>query len=165
MLVGIMAVSTLSAFGNWIETSVGRFPFAEKLRLKDWIHSFRFKVRHPGMLAGVVLISFLIQLTDIYSYRLIAVALQLPVRLMDLFLFVPLLYLAILLPISVNGIGIRESVFVTFSSSWGITSADAVAFSLTVFALNLAGSLVGGIFYWFDRSTRAGDADRYEISR
>jgi hypothetical protein len=72
---------------------------------------------------------------------------------MDLLLFVPLLYLAILLPLSFNGIGIRESVFVMFASSWGIASADAVAFSLTVFALNLAGSLVGGIIYWFDRPT------------
>ena len=165
MLVGIMAVSSLPAFGSWMERLVRRLPFAEKLRLKDWVHSFRFKANHPGMLAGVVLISFLIQLTDIYSYRLIAASLQLPVRLMDLFLFVPLLYLAILLPISVNGIGIRESIFVTFSSAWGITSADAVAFSLTVFALNLAGSLAGGIIYWFDRSTRPGNTDRLEISR
>ncbi|MCZ2121574.1 MAG: hypothetical protein LC108_04840 [Anaerolineales bacterium] len=72
-------------------------------------------------------------------------------------LFVPLLYLAILLPLSFNGIGIRESVFVIFAASWGITSADAVAFSLTVFALGLAGSLAGGIIYWFDRSARLDD--------
>ncbi|MEB2333401.1 MAG: lysylphosphatidylglycerol synthase domain-containing protein [Anaerolineaceae bacterium] len=75
----------------------------------------------------------------------------------DLMLFVPLLYLAILLPLSFNGIGIRESVFVIFAASWGITSADAVAFSLTVFALGLAGSLAGGIIYWFDRSARLDD--------
>ena len=150
-LTGITAVSTLPAFGKWAETFVGRFPFAEKLRLKDWVHSFRFKIRHPGMLALVFLISFLIQFLDVFSFRVVASAIQLPVKLADLLLFVPLLYLAILLPLSVNGIGIRESVFVIFASSWGITSADAVAFSLTVFALNLAGSLIGGIVYWFDR--------------
>ena len=81
-------------------------------------------------------------------------AIQLPVKFSDLLLFVPLLYLAILLPLSVNGIGIRESVFVLFAASWGITSADAVAFSLTVFALNLAGSLIGGVIYWFDRPAK-----------
>jgi uncharacterized protein (TIRG00374 family) len=152
-LTGITAVSTLPAFGRWAESFVSRFPFAEKFRLKDWVHSFRFKVSHPGMLAGVFIISFIIQFSDIFSFRLVATAIQLPVRLTDLMLFVPLLYLAILLPLSVNGIGIRESVFVIFSTSWGITSADAVAFSLTVFALSLAGSLVGGIIYWFDRPT------------
>lgn len=154
-LTGLTAVSTLPAFGRWAENFVGRFPFAERLRLKDWVHSFRFKVRHPGLLLGVFLLSFLIQLIDIYAFRLVAAAIQLPVRFSDLLLFVPLLYLAILLPLSVNGIGIRESVFVIFAASWGITSADAVAFSLTVFALNLAGSLVGGVIYWFDRPARS----------
>lgn len=153
-LTGLTAISTLPAFGRWAENFVARFPFAERLRLKDWVHSFRFKLRHPGVLAGVFFISLLIQFVDIVAFRLVAAAIQLPVELSDLLLFVPLLYLAILLPLSVNGIGIRESIFVIFSSSWGITSADAVAFSLTVFALNLAGSLVGGIIYWFDRPTQ-----------
>lgn len=153
-LTGLTAVSTLPAFGRWAEKVVSRFPFAERLRLKDWVHSFRFKVRHPGLLAVVFLLSFLIQFIDIYAFRLVAAAIQLPVKFSDLLLFVPLLYLAILLPLSVNGIGIRESVFVIFAASWGITSADAVAFSLTVFALNLAGSLVGGVIYWFDRPAK-----------
>lgn len=156
-LTGLTAVSTLPAFGRWAENFVSRFPFAERLRLKDWVHSFRFKVRHPALLAVVFLLSFLIQFIDIYAFRLVAAAIQLPVRFSDLLLFVPLLYLAILLPLSVNGIGIRESVFVIFAASWGISTADAVAFSLTVFALNLAGSLVGGVIYWFDRPAKKGD--------
>jgi uncharacterized protein (TIRG00374 family) len=153
-LSSLTALSTLPAFGGWAENFVSRFPFAERLRLKDWVHSFRFKVRHPGLLAVVFLLSFLIQFTDIFAFRLIGAAIQLSVKLSDLLLFVPLLYLAILLPLSVNGIGIRESVFVLFAASWGITSADAVAFSLTVFTLNLAGSLGGGVLYWFDRPAR-----------
>jgi glycosyltransferase 2 family protein len=156
-LTGLTAVSTLPAFGRWAEKFVSHFPFAERLCLKDWVHSFRFKVRHPGLLLGVFLLSFLIQFMDIFAFRLVGAAIQLPVKFSDLLLFVPLLYLAILLPLSVNGIGIRESVFVLFAASWGITSADAVAFSLTVFALNLAGSLVGGIIYWFDRPAKKSD--------
>jgi uncharacterized protein (TIRG00374 family) len=149
-LVSLTAVSTLPAFGRFAENIVERFPLARKFRLNDWLHSFRFKVRHPGILAGVFFVSFLIQITDVFSFWVVAAALRLQVNLTDLLLFVPLLYLAILLPLSLNGIGVRETVFVIFSSQWGITSADAVAFSLTVFTLNLAGSLVGGIFYWFD---------------
>lgn len=154
-LLGITALSTLPAFGAWVENFIARFRFAESLRLKDWVHSFRFKVGHPNLLVSVFLISFLIQLADITSFFVVANAIHLPVRLTDLMLFVPLLYLAILLPLSFNGIGVRESVFVAFAASWGITSADAVAFSLTVFTLGLAGSLVGGLVYWFDRSPRS----------
>jgi hypothetical protein len=163
-LVGITTVSTIPAFGRWAENFVSRFPFAEKLRLRDWVHNFRFKASHPGRLAVVFLISFLIQLADILSFWVVGSAIRLPVEFTDLLLFVPLLYLAILLPLSFNGIGIRESVFVIFAASWGITSADAVAFSLTVFTLNLAGSLVGGIIYWFDRSAREPEINKPEIS-
>lgn len=163
-LTGITAVSTLPAFGRFAESIVERFAIARKLRLNDWLHSFRFKVHHPGMLAGVFLISFLIQFSDVFSFRVVASAIQLPVKLTDLLLFIPLLYLAILLPLSVNGIGIRESVFVIFASLWSISSANAVAFSLTVFALNLAGSLIGGISYWFDRPTPDNGITKPEIS-
>jgi hypothetical protein len=114
------------------------------------------------MLAGILFVSFLIQFLDILGFWLIASALHISVHLSDLFLFVPLLYLVILLPISVNGIGIRETVFVMFSARWGISSANAVAFSLTVFALNLAGSLIGGPLYWMDREKLKANENRME---
>lgn len=153
-LLTLAAVSSIPVFEQWINSLMERFSFARKLRLNDWLKSFQFKVRHPAMLISVFLLSFLIQITDVFAFSLVAAAIQLPVTLHDLFLFVPLLYLAILLPLSLNGIGIRESVFVLFAASWGIIAADAVAFSLTVFALNLAGSLVGGVVYWFDRPAK-----------
>jgi len=153
-LLTLSAISSLPIFERWANILTERYTFVRTLRLNDWLKSFQFKIRHPGMLTGVILISFIIQFLDVFSFRVIAAAIQLPVKLSDLLLFVPLLYLAILLPLSVNGIGIRESVFVIFASTWGISSADAVAFSLTVFALNLAGSLVGGLIYWLNRPTR-----------
>jgi hypothetical protein len=153
-LLGLLTLSTLSsisAFERLAQAFMDRYSLARKLRLTDWLNSFRFKVHHPGMLGGIFLISFLIQFADVFSFRLVAAALQLPVKLNDLLLFVPVLYLAILLPLTLNGLGLRETVFVIFSSRWGVAPADAIAFSLTVFALNVAGSLVGGVIYWFDR--------------
>jgi len=164
LLAGIISISIVPAFGRFAESIMERVAPAQKLRLNDWLESFQFKIRQPGMLAGILLTSLLIQFADVFSFRVVAAAIQLPVKMSDLLLFVPLLYLAILLPLSVNGIGVRESVFVIFAASWGISSADAVAFSLTVFALNLAGSLVGGIIYWFDRPTSDNGINKPEIS-
>lgn len=162
-LLTLSALSSIPAFERVAQRLMDRYSLVQKLRLTNWLNSFRFKVQHPGMLAGIFLMSFLIQLADMSSFRLVAAALQLPVSFGDLLLFVPLLYLAILLPVTFNGIGVRETVFVIFSSRWGIASADAVAFSLTVFALNLAGSLVGGIIYWFDRPMRGDEMTKTEI--
>jgi hypothetical protein len=130
---------------------VERHPRLDRLGLKKWLDSFRFRVHHPSMLAGVFVISFLIQFVDVFMFWLIGQAIWLPVRVSDLLLFVPLLYLAVLIPVSFNGIGIRETVFIFFASRWGISQADAVGFSLTVFTLGLVGSLLGGLLYWISR--------------
>lgn len=130
---------------------IARFSSSWKFDLHSWLISFQFQARAPVHLAVIAIYSFAIQFLDVFSYYLIAQALHLPVRLGDLFLFVPLLYLATLLPFSLNGIGIRETVFVFFAATWGISPAAAVAFSLTVFTLALCGSLVGGALYWLDK--------------
>lgn len=150
-LASIFAFLSLPSLGQTIDKITERHPLTQKIRLKNWLDSFRFKVHHPAMLIGVFFISFLIQFIDVISFRLVAGAIRLPVQLSDLFLFVPLLYLAVILPFSVNGIGIRETVFLFFASRWGISQSEAVAFSLTVFSLTFVGSLIGGPIYWMDR--------------
>jgi glycosyltransferase 2 family protein len=154
-LIILSGLSSIPALERLVQRLGDRSMLARKLRLIDWLRSFRLRKMHPGILAGVFLVSFLIQFIDVLSFYVVATAIQIPVKLTDLLLFVPLLYLAILLPVSLNGIGVRETVFVMFSGIWGISSTNAVAFSLTVFTLGLAGSLLGGIFYWFDRSLSA----------
>jgi uncharacterized protein (TIRG00374 family) len=53
----------------------------------------------------------------------------------------------IALPVSMNGVGVRELLFKSFLGLLGIDGNTAVTFSLTFFVLNLAWSLLGGAFY------------------
>ena len=162
-LVSLFAVLSLPVLGNLVTRIVQHFPWLQKTGITNWLESFRFRIHQPLMLLGILAISFSIQFLDVFSYQVIANALGLPIKLSDLFLFVPLLYLAVLLPITLNGIGVRETVFVFFSAWWGISQPDAVAFSLTVFTLNLAGSLIGGPMYWLGRK-RADNVKSSEIT-
>jgi glycosyltransferase 2 family protein len=164
-LVGVIAVLTLSGIATLVTKMLDRYPLMQKLQLKNWLESFRFKVDHPFMLVNVFLISLVLQFTEVFLFRFVASALKIPVQLSDLFLFVPLLYLAVLLPFSINGIGIREAVFVFFASPWGVSQAEAVAFSLTVFTLTLAGSLIGGPVYWIDRKQYGNQQKQVEYSK
>lgn len=150
-VIALTVFASMPIFGRWSDLLVERYAFLRKARLNEWLKSFRFKIHRPRLLLGAFALSLLIQFVDLASFHVIAAALRLPISFVDLLLFVPILYLAILLPFSFNGIGIRESVFVIFSKIWGIQTGDAVAFSLTVFTLGLAGSLLGGIIYWFDK--------------
>ncbi len=57
----------------------------------------------------------------------------------------------IALPVSVAGLGVRESLYIMFFSLLGIDKDHAFAFSITCFALNLFWSLAGGPFYFLYR--------------
>jgi len=57
----------------------------------------------------------------------------------------------IALPVSVAGLGVRETLYIMFFSLLGIDKDHAFAFSITCFALNLLWSLAGGPFYFLYR--------------
>ena len=57
----------------------------------------------------------------------------------------------IALPVSISGIGVRETLFTWFFALLGIDGDQAVTFSLTYFAMNMLWSLVGGPFYFLYR--------------
>jgi hypothetical protein len=67
------------------------------------------------------------------------------------------------LPISLNGMGLREAGTVLLLAPLQISSASAVTLSLLLFAIYTAASLLGGVVYLFGRSPRfsmeAGHAD------
>ncbi|MHC4878579.1 MAG: lysylphosphatidylglycerol synthase transmembrane domain-containing protein [Planctomycetota bacterium] len=56
---------------------------------------------------------------------------------------VPLSLLAVILPISVSGLGVRESVYVFVLAPAGVSASDAVTLSLSIFGLALTFSLIG----------------------
>jgi uncharacterized membrane protein YbhN (UPF0104 family) len=55
------------------------------------------------------------------------------------------IYLAGILPLSLAGLGVREGVLVLLTAPYGIAAADAIAWSLLLFAGNVAGALLGGL--------------------
>lgn len=61
--------------------------------------------------------------------------------------FVPAATLTALLPISVNGIGVREAAYVTLTKHAGLTAEQAVALSVIHFACLVLLALIGGIWH------------------
>jgi hypothetical protein len=95
-----------------------------------------------ALLYSVVFNSLLVVLNYLSAY---AVGMRL--SLVYFFLFVPVLSLALMLPISVGGLGVREGVAVVLFTQAGVSDAIAVAASLAVFAVSRATSLFGGLLY------------------
>lgn len=67
------------------------------------------------------------------------------------FAIIAIVNMLIALPVSVAGLGVRESLFIMFFALLGIDKDHAFAFSITCFALNILWSLAGGPFYFLYR--------------
>ena len=79
----------------------------------------------------------------------VANALQVPVSSTGLFVAIPITAIVTAIPISVNGLGVREAAYATILSYLGADPEVAVALSLTVTAAMILWSLGGGAVFAF----------------
>lgn len=108
------------------------------------VASFRNYRRNPRTLTLVILLSFLFQLNIVVVNKIYTMALGLDIPFSVLLVIIPLIYLTEILPISINGLGVRESAFGFFFVSIGHTVEEGLAVSLLVIAMRYLLGLVGG---------------------
>jgi len=94
-----------------------------------------------------LIISFIFQAIVIINAYLYILAVDNYITILQLVFIIPLISLAGLIPISINGIGVTEGAFVYFFTILGLSSAEALSIALLARGVNLAVSLLGGIFY------------------
>jgi uncharacterized membrane protein YbhN (UPF0104 family) len=95
---------------------------------------------HPGLLA-LIGISLLVQTCRILAHAEVARALDIRVGLGYFFAFVPLLAIAVSVPVSVGGIGVRESLGAFLFGFLGIDAARGSAMQLLAYLLTIAVTL------------------------
>jgi uncharacterized membrane protein YbhN (UPF0104 family) len=95
--------------------------------------------------AGILLLAICHQLLGLLSLYMLAQALQLDVSFAALGWIRSLVALAMFLPISIGGLGVREATFIALLVPYGITTEDALTLSLLVFARGLVFAIAGGI--------------------
>jgi len=91
--------------------------------------------------------SLVLQTNVIIYYVLVARALGFAIPVHHFFLIVPLALYIMMVPITVNGIGLRENVLALFLAVYGIGSADAIAYAWLVYLGGLIQGLLGGVVY------------------
>lgn len=91
--------------------------------------------------------SICLQLNVILFYWIIAQSLSISVPFLSFFIIVPVTVFVMLAPITINGIGLREVVFVYVLSFWGVDGAVALAMAWLEFGTVLVLGLIGGITF------------------
>jgi len=109
----------------------------------------RFR-EHPGAILGCFAGAVFVQGTIVLFYIAVAHALHVPVEGWDLAVIVPLSFIVQMLPVSLNGFGIREATFSFYFTRVGLPMEAAILTSLVAQAMIMLFSLVGaGV--WFAR--------------
>lgn len=130
----------------------------EKITLEFGL--FRPRVR---WLNGIFLFSLVVQFLRLVTHLLVALGLGFSLSLeqaLQLLVLIPMLAISLTLPVTINGIGLRESVSANLLTWAGLTAGQAVAMEVAAYLVQVVFSLQGGVLLWLGgwrRSSRDGN--------
>jgi len=144
-----MSLGTLTVLGL-ILALVSSSRLASRLEGHAWLgflSAVQFglaRLRHdPAAALGVVVSALAYQLTMVAGAWLAGHAMGIQVGWSAMMAFVPVVAVAQVMPLSVNGLGLREGALVILLAPLGVASGQAVAFGLLLYGMNLVVSLLG----------------------
>jgi glycosyltransferase 2 family protein len=106
----------------------------------------RFRDR-PSVLANCFVGAIFVQGLLVVFYLAVAYSIRVNITLWDLAVIVPLSFIVQMLPVSVNGFGVREATFSISFARLGLPIESGLLLSLMATALAMLFSLIGGAIY------------------
>ena len=93
----------------------------------------------------IFLLSLLFQAFSIVVRYILAIAFDIHVPIHYFFLFIPLINVITMLPISFNGVGTREAAFIYFFGLVGLNQEESFVLSLTSYVMLVFLAIIGGV--------------------
>jgi uncharacterized membrane protein YbhN (UPF0104 family) len=137
-----------------------RFEKARRLAERSLVY-----LQQPRLLLGTTALSFFIQAGNVLLVWLVGQAVRAPVPASYYWIMVPMVTLLTMLPVSLNGMGVREGGTILFLTPLGVSHATALSLAVLWFAVFTAASLVGGVLYLAQRSPRPNAQSGVELGQ
>ena len=144
LLVGALLIPVLKRF-----LPEDGHQLAVKLRLA--LRSYRL---HWGALLIAALLSLTVHLIQAWMHTVMGRALDLEVPFSFCLIVYPLVGTFAAIPISLNGLGLREGGYIFLLAVIGIGTEQGIAFGLLLFLIVALDSLLGGLLFLFQRKSR-----------
>jgi glycosyltransferase 2 family protein len=158
---GVAALAFASLLMWWVLPYILQFPFANRPFIERIVKKLIMPYRgNTTTLGYACVISYVFHWFQLSLQVLLVYALNLPVPLWYLMLFIPLVHILSALPLSFAGLGVREGGYVAFLSLVGVGKDQALAFGLLWSALVLGSGLVGGLVLLFSSEVRLALAEK-----
>lgn len=164
LLIGILAVLLSRRLGarlpNWCRR-VGLTRLADPVaRVTAEFGHYRHRVRFMN---GIFAFSLVVQLLRLSTHLLVALGLGYTLsvaQMVQLLVLVPMLAISLTLPVTINGIGLRESLSAEWLVGAGLAVPHAVAMEVAAYLVQVVFSLQGGLLLWLGRWGRAADPEK-----
>ncbi|MDQ3037932.1 MAG: flippase-like domain-containing protein, partial [Myxococcota bacterium] len=153
------AIAAGSALGLWILASPHRAralargtPRAIRGRVEKIAESFAAQQLGRGRIASALSLGILSHLSISAVFAATGAAIGVDASVWTLLAVGNAITIAVLLPISIGGVGVRESVAVMLLATAGVATSDAVLVGLLGYVTGQVPALVGGLLLLLDRS-------------
>ncbi|MDH5324280.1 MAG: flippase-like domain-containing protein [Gammaproteobacteria bacterium] len=110
------------------------------------LDTVKLYVKNKSILIYVFFYSFSAQFLIILSYMLLGAALNLNVPYGVFFAVIPVVFVASSIPISIGGLGVRESVLISLLSLYAVNPQASMALSIVYFSMLILITLPGAVF-------------------
>ncbi len=114
-------------------------------KVKNFISSLRYYSKRTDLLIKSVLLAVVCQFIGVLMYFVVCTSLSITISIWSLMWIYASLSVAVFIPISVAGIGLREVTLVGLLGIYGVSSQLALAFSLIILFLTVLSGFIGGI--------------------
>lgn len=165
-LVTAIIVCLFLAMGYWMkvgENNKNKSVELQSSKLSSWLNKGRGAVAKVGYTARnyrcenwkwwtmIAILSLLFQLGMAWINQLLFLGFGLSLPWIELLVIITLISVITMLPVSLNGIGVREASYVFFFKQLGVPEEMAVSVSLLFFFLVTLSSIAGGVFWLLER--------------
>ncbi len=154
--LGLLAIYVAGIVGFVVMTSSFVMDWLSGIRwrpvqiLLGILRSFRQYRTKTGKILIIISVSLLFQFNIVVINKIYAAALDVTIPFLHLMVIIPIIYLTEAVPISINGLGVRESAFAFFFSLLGFSAADGLAVSLLVLVMRYLVGILGGAVFLVD---------------
>lgn len=154
LLVGLLGLLfVISFFMPFAKRILGKIPDkgylkkikAKVLEFRDVVLVYKDKKRE---FLKALFWAFLLQVNVILHYFLVGKALHLNISFVDYFIFIPIILIILIIPVTISGLGLREGIYIEIFKFYLIPAALAFSFPLIAdVAFGLIIGIIGGIIY------------------
>ena len=152
VVVGTVGATVIGFWKGFADKLPGLRRNLERLPKYDtfrrMVDAYRVYATHPAVLARTALVTVGVHVFSMLSIVCVGKGLGITqAKLVDYFLYLPIINSIAAVPISISGFGVREGMYVTMFDRVGVPGAAALALSLLGYLAVLIWSVVGAGFY------------------